>query len=49
MPEAAQQSEDQLVRLMNDYERPVYNFLLTLVRDPDVAMDCTQDTFLRAY
>jgi RNA polymerase sigma-70 factor (ECF subfamily) len=34
---------------MNDYERPIYNFLLALVRDADVALDCTQDTFLRAY
>jgi RNA polymerase sigma-70 factor (ECF subfamily) len=41
--------ESDLVRLMNDYERPIYNFLLTLVRDGDVALDCTQDTFLRAY
>jgi RNA polymerase sigma-70 factor (ECF subfamily) len=34
---------------MNEYERPIYNFLLAMVRDPDVALDCTQDTFLRAY
>lgn len=43
------ESEDQLVQLMNAYERSIYNFVLTLVRDPDVALDCTQDTFLRAY
>src|SRR2546430_10126439 len=34
---------------MNEYERPIYTFLLTLVRDADVALDCTQDAFLRAY
>src|SRR5947209_10690547 len=41
--------EDQLVELMNQFERPIYNFLLSLVREADVALDCTQDTFLRAY
>lgn len=49
MPESSRGSEDLLVRLMNDYERPIYNFLLTLLRDADAALDCTQDTFLRAY
>ncbi|HZU11865.1 MAG TPA: sigma-70 family RNA polymerase sigma factor [Chloroflexota bacterium] len=34
---------------MDRYERPLYNFLLALVRDGDLAADCTQDTFLRAY
>jgi RNA polymerase sigma-70 factor (ECF subfamily) len=34
---------------MNDYERPIYNFLLAILRDVDLALDCTQDTFLRAY
>jgi RNA polymerase sigma-70 factor (ECF subfamily) len=34
---------------MNQHERPIYNFLLSLLRDPDVALDCAQDTFLRAY
>jgi RNA polymerase sigma-70 factor (ECF subfamily) len=43
------ESEDMLVQLMDEFERPIYNFLLALVRDPDVALDCTQDTFLRAY
>lgn len=41
--------EDRLVWLMDEHERPIYNFLLTLVRDSDLALDCTQDTFLRAY
>jgi RNA polymerase sigma-70 factor (ECF subfamily) len=49
VPEADAQVEDQLVQLMNEYERPIYNFLLALLRDADVAMDCAQDTFLRAY
>jgi RNA polymerase sigma-70 factor (ECF subfamily) len=49
VPEADCQLEDRLVQLMNDHERPIYNFLLVLLRDSDVALDCTQDTFLRAY
>jgi RNA polymerase sigma factor (sigma-70 family) len=49
VPDAARDSEDRLIALMNDFERPIYNFLLALVRDADVAQDCTQDTFLRAY
>lgn len=49
MPEADAQVEDQFVQLMNEHERPIYNFLLALLRDADVALDCAQDTFLRAY
>ncbi|HEX8917489.1 MAG TPA: sigma-70 family RNA polymerase sigma factor [Chloroflexota bacterium] len=49
VPASPNQIEDQLVQLMNEHERPVYNFLLTLLRDPDMALDCAQDTFLRAY
>jgi RNA polymerase sigma-70 factor (ECF subfamily) len=49
VPESDTQLEDQLVLLMNDHERPIYTFLLHLVRDSDLAMDCAQDTFLRAY
>ncbi|GAC1413099.1 MAG: sigma-70 family RNA polymerase sigma factor [Mycobacterium sp.] len=49
VPEAATRVDDELVGLMNLYERPIYNFLLTLLHDPEVALDCAQDTFLRAY
>jgi RNA polymerase sigma-70 factor (ECF subfamily) len=41
--------EEQLVRLMSDYERPLYAFVQVLVRDRDEARDCIQDTFVRAY
>jgi RNA polymerase sigma-70 factor (ECF subfamily) len=41
--------DDQLVRLIDEHERAIYNFLLALVRDTDVALDCAQDTFVRAY
>lgn len=49
MPKGGSQIEDQLIELMNQHERPIFNFLLTLLRDADLAADCTQDTFLRAF
>jgi len=48
-PETDTHIEDELVRLMGEYERPIFNFLLALLRDEFVALDCAQDTFLRAY
>ena len=42
-------AEDQLVHLMEEHERAIYNFMFGLVRDTDRALDCTQDTFVRAY
>jgi RNA polymerase sigma-70 factor (ECF subfamily) len=33
--------------LLQRYERPIYNFILRSVRDPDTASDLLQDTFLR--
>lgn len=49
MPDAASRADEQLVDLMNQYERPLFNFLLAMSRDSDLALDCAQDTFLRAY
>lgn len=49
VPEAAVSIDEQLVRLIDEHERAIYTFLLTLVQDADVAMDCAQDTFMRAY
>lgn len=49
VPEADAQIEDRLVQLMDEHERPIYNFLLAVLRDDDLALDCAQDTFLRAY
>jgi RNA polymerase sigma-70 factor (ECF subfamily) len=34
---------------MLQYEQRLYTFLLVLVRDRDVALDCLQDTFIRAF
>lgn len=42
-------AEDRLVHLMEKHERAIYNFMFGLVRDTDRALDCTQDTFVRAY
>jgi RNA polymerase sigma factor (sigma-70 family) len=39
----------QLVSLISEYERPLNSFVISIVRDTDVALDCVQDTFLRAY
>lgn len=40
---------EALTELMDRYERPLYNFLLVLLRDRDAAQDCAQDTFIRAF
>lgn len=40
---------DQLVALMNHHEQALCNFLNVLLEDRDLAMDCAQDTFMRAY
>lgn len=49
MPEIEGTLEDQLGALMNEHERAIYAFLLTMLHDPDLAQDCAQDTFIRAY
>ncbi len=41
--------EDRLAALMDAFEGSVYSFLVTLVGDADLAADCAQDTFIRAY
>lgn len=35
--------------LVRRYQDRIYRFLVRLTRSPDVALDLTQDTFLRAY
>jgi RNA polymerase sigma-70 factor (ECF subfamily) len=46
---AAVSAENHLVHLMDEHERAIYNFMFGLLRDTDRALDCTQDTFVRAY
>lgn len=38
-----------LVALMDRYERKLFTYLITMLRDEDTVMDCVQDTFVRAY
>lgn len=47
--DAACEAHDELVRLMAHYERPLYNYLLVLSGSRDIALDQTQETFLRAF
>lgn len=41
--------EDQLVALMDRYETAIYAYLLAILCDPERALSCAQDTFLRAF
>lgn len=41
--------DDRLVELMAAHETALYRFLFVLTGDRESALDCTQDTFLRAY
>jgi RNA polymerase sigma-70 factor (ECF subfamily) len=34
---------------MREHERPLYRYLVTVTRDVDLAEECAQDAFLRAY
>ena len=40
---------DALAALMREHEAPLYRLLVVLTGDRDVALDCVQDTFTRAY
>jgi RNA polymerase sigma-70 factor (ECF subfamily) len=40
---------EQLVALLDRYERPLFSFISVFLTDRAAAEDCTQDTFLRAY
>jgi RNA polymerase sigma-70 factor, ECF subfamily len=46
---AGRSAEDELIQLMRDFERSIYSFLFTLLRDEQLALDSVQDTFLRAF
>lgn len=39
----------RLVELMNRYQTPLLNFLLAIIGDHDLAHECAQETFVRAY
>lgn len=40
---------DRLTSLMEERKAPLFNFLLALTHNPDLALECTQDTFVKAY
>jgi RNA polymerase sigma-70 factor (ECF subfamily) len=42
-------AERQLHDLMDAYERSLYAYVLALTRDPEMAADCSQEAFVRAY
>lgn len=46
---AAEDAEDRLLELLARYEHSLYGFLVTLLGDRQSALDCAQETFLRAY
>jgi RNA polymerase sigma-70 factor (ECF subfamily) len=41
--------DETLQALLAECERPLYGYLVNLVRDHDLAEDCFQETFLRAH
>jgi RNA polymerase sigma-70 factor (ECF subfamily) len=47
--EATEDAEAALLGLIRAYERPIIRYLQVLLGDDDGALDCAQDTFLRAY
>lgn len=40
---------EALAALLSRYERSLYTYIVVLVNDDELAADCVQDTFLRAY
>lgn len=42
-------SEERLLDLMQHYKDSLYGYVLALTSSPEIALDCTQDAFLRAH
>ncbi|MGI8968619.1 MAG: RNA polymerase sigma factor, partial [Chloroflexota bacterium] len=42
-------AEERLASLMREYGTSLFNFLLVLTRERELALDCLQDTYARAY
>jgi RNA polymerase sigma-70 factor (ECF subfamily) len=50
--QSGQHEDNQLqmfTAIFDDYQRPVYNYLLRMTQDQTVAEDLTQETFIRVY
>lgn len=46
---AQQGSDEAFTRLVEAYQRPVYNLCYRMLGEPEAAEDAAQETFLRAY
>ena len=46
---ALQGNQEACRQLVETYQRPVYSVVLRMVRDPSLAEDLTQDTFIKAF
>lgn len=46
---AAQDLESRFAQLFDEFNAPIYNYVLRMVGDPDRAADIAQDTFIKAY
>ncbi len=42
-------AEERLASLMREYGTSLFNFLLVLTRERELALDCLQDTYARAH
>ncbi len=47
--EAIEDAESALLAHIRAHERPIIRYLQVLLGDDDLALDCAQDTFVRAY
>jgi RNA polymerase sigma-70 factor (ECF subfamily) len=47
--EAIEDAESALLAHIRAHERPIIRYLQVLLGDDDLALDCAQDTFMRAY
>lgn len=46
---AVEDRESRFAQLFDEFNAPIFNYVLRMVGDPDRAADITQDTFIKAY
>jgi RNA polymerase sigma-70 factor (ECF subfamily) len=49
LPAAAAGREATFQRLFEEFQQPIFNYVLRMIGDRDRAADITQDTFIKAY
>ncbi len=49
LPHRSDPLEEQLRALLERYQGPIYRYLHVLAGDPESALECAQETFVRAY